>query len=311
MYSEVFLRALVSGPVLDLYKFEDKKGVRFVVKKAGSNGDSAFVTLGETIESKSAEGDVRYWNVFKLQLVKFIDPKRVDSIEINNDVQKSAYTEMSMVWLVSLMNGNNANGYIYKEEIHRRNNLFVWLGAASATLRFQGNYQYLSDLSFETTTVPYYKIGYEFNNAWKHPSITTRLAVAFWDVKYEGIGTGSEYTLRQFTVEPSVSVLKTIIYPGKSSEIFLGGEGGLNFSSYKGNNLVSHGVGYVQNDPGIIDLQPSWFNFNAMAGLFLNGRQWEIAAFYQFAEVFAWDYGYELNPRLFGLSVGFHFVKRK
>jgi len=206
------------------------------------------------------------------------------------------------------MNQNCSCRYIYREEVHKRNTVYVSAGLANATFTLQGYNFYLNGLRFKNSNVPYFKLGYEFNNEWKHPSLRGRVGIAFWSVNYQAKGPDNSYSLRQFTVEPFVSLLKTIIYPGKNSEIFIGCEGGLNISFYKENNLLFQEYGIQQLHNNFVGLQPSWFNFTLTAGVLLNDRRWEISPFYQFAEVFAWDIGYELNPRMFGISFVYHII---
>jgi len=72
--------------------------------------------------------------------------------------------------------------------------------------------------------------------------------------------------------------------------------------------LLFQEYGIQQLHNNFVGLQPSWFNFTLTAGVLLNDRRWEISPFYQFAEVFAWDIGYELNPRMFGISFVYHII---
>ena len=130
-----------------------------------------------------------------------------------------------------------------------------------------------------------------------------------------GLSNGGKinYSLRQITIQPSLAFLWSIVYPGNSTEIYIGFGGGLNLSFYKGNNLIASYSGTSEANPNYAGLSPYWFNLDIIAGIFLDKRRWEISPFYQIAEPFAWDtsgYNYSLIPRTFGIELAYHFRKR-
>lgn len=315
-YFLAYLRALVDGQTWSLYEYSSSVGERYAIRFGVDHSPYSFITLvGREINDDCLQPGSA---VFKGQLFKEIRGTELQEQVLVSMIENSSYSRGSLTQVVSAMNIECPPTYVYNEEIHKDNSVFFSLGAVNTTVNFRGTNYYLGSVIFKSSYIPYFKFGYDFHNDWKSPSLTFRAAVASWEVNYQGSGgliNGGklDYALRQITIQPSLALLWSIIYPGRRSEIYIGFGGGLNLSFYRGNNLETKYSGTTEGNPDYAGLSPYWFNLDILAGIFLGKRRWEISSFYQIAQPFVWDptgYTYSLYPRTFGIAVTFHLPRK-
>jgi hypothetical protein len=306
----VFFRSVLEGAHFNLYEYIDGVTERYTVGSIQPNGKIKFTNLEQPVPEMAQEGEVYYDYVYRSQLQRIAGTL---TGQMCYDIARAGYSRWALMEIVDEMNGQPAD-YIYRPENHSRGNNFLSLGAAQLTFQLQGNFPPSpGGEKFNISTVPMVKIGRDFNNAWKLPFLTLRTSFLFWSVNYKGYGTGTpgqpNYNLNQFIIQPAVGLLYSYL-KRSSLELFVGIDGGVNIPLHTRDELIEgHGVDKVVTS-NYTGLRSYYFSSNLMAGAFLCNRKWEIAGFYQLAQCFAYEEEYAFNPRMWGCTVGYHFMKK-
>jgi len=307
----VFFRAVSEGVHYILYEYRDGVTERYAIGTRQPTGRIKLTNLnGPVPYIDRITGDVYYEYPHRFQLLWLQDS---NDYQLNKDIRKSSYGRESLMTVIDDMNKQPAE-YRYQPENHSRSNNFASVGVTKLTFVVQGLFPPSpGGEKFKVNTTPLVKLGRDFNNAWKLPFLTLRTSIMMWSANYTGYVASNpaqvNYSLRQFTVEPSVGLLYAFL-KRSSVELYAGLDGGLNIPISSHDDLIEGGGSSKVVTANYTGLRSYYWSSNVMLGAFLGHRKWEVAGFYQLTQCFAWNDGYAFNPRMWGLTVGYHFTQK-
>jgi hypothetical protein len=265
----VFLKVLVIGKRVSLYTLTDSKDHYYVSDGPGHFNELIYKIHIVQLESGGTREDAV--NEFRHQLLAFLPNE--DSVSMAERIESLPFSQRPLMRAVKDLNGSSNTTFVNQSAQANPIRIQFYLGAgvSTASLRFNGNDNGASPMSFNHSAGPLGEIGVDFTINQKWGDIGLRVSVAYWTASFSGHENDNQgtdtYKLDMNVIMPSVDVLYSF-YKSKNLRLYAGLGVGINEASYPTNSYVTHKPGIIAQDTANMRLTPanSWLNVHYRVG---------------------------------------------
>jgi hypothetical protein len=270
----VFLKPIIKGKYINLYKYTDKIKTRYYVLNNISHGVDELKYYSYFNGETSTMVDV---TSYRRQLFRIVANQQAVSEKLTSVINRCKYNEDDLVRVFLAINDGGTQQAIYKNASGMR--FFVGLGARNSKLTFNGVNPAFSDGTNKSSFSPVIAGGIDLliNKHTQRLLFRFELEAANNHFNFANILTGysGEHVsldLKQYVV----SIMPQVIYNFYSAEnlkIFAGAGFSVNIAAYNNYNYsttTSFGLTSIRNK--YPDFQHLYFNFPLRAGVLINKR---------------------------------------
>jgi hypothetical protein len=272
----VFLRLLLQGRYVSLYKYRDNLKERFFVEPVGTASPYEL-----TQELKEREGKVILNEVYKSQLTKLMFDYKAYSKDLEFSIRKSSYSEKSIMNIARKINGD-LNSLVFSSMEKGKARFYFGAGVIRSDLTYSGGSDW--DISSQPSYSPVVTAGLKYLFNPKVGKWVFRTELSFHNASMHTFATNKttyvletiDYTFDQSNIGLAL-LLDNNFYNKPNFKIFGGVGIRANFSSYS-NNLYTIKDHYtvaptrVVNIPDFFKLRSSWYSLALRVGTVFNNR---------------------------------------
>ena len=304
----IFLRQLVTGKYLTLYKYTDDIKTRFFV--AETNGIPNELKYYEYYTSAH---DIVDKLVFKGQLISYINKFNLEGASLVNKLNRAHYEETDLEQLINEANNNSNKKSTDKKNPASRFFAGISIGRTTTEVSEITIAGLPTDiLHLQAATSPRINFGVDlFDNpnvqrfvfrgeitfSYANPNYAYQIA------RVDGTSAHTTYSFNQYTASVAPQVLFNF-YNKDDFKLYIDAGMAFNFSSYTNNKFVID-----QSDIAGPYLAPFWINFPLQAGMVLN-KKTEVCLTYINKASFSRSSSFDANNQTVSLGVKFLFSKK-
>ncbi|HLZ85970.1 MAG TPA: hypothetical protein VKQ52_01965 [Puia sp.] len=298
----VFLRLLVKGNRISLYKWNENKEC-FYIRETG--GDLEELVLQINSNDNTIAPIPLYKGTLKIHAVKY------DLASLSPAIDNAGYDEHDLTKIVTSINGASNSVLYTTYVIHNKVHWFVGGGAGVSGLTISGDKSYLGQIAFKKTVVaPYVLLGFDYLFSNGVGPWGMRLELAYSSASYKATGTATEtsldhvtYIFQQNNFAPSAYVLYHFFNQPRL-KIYCAVGVGANFASYP-KNTYQETFPESRTIDNYADLSSFWLSGNLKAGVIFN-RKIEAGIVGVYGN-YSKEVVYSFDPHTYLFWVGYKF----